>query len=234
MNDMRDDLRELLHRKAGDLPVDRGVPRTLAGRARRRIALNALGATLLVVALAGGAVATLRTVGSESNIQPATNAPSPSKTVAPLPASTCASATLRAEATIEGAAGLREATITITNDATTSCTLAGWPTISLSTTSGDPITSGVTVLQVGPQWKRQGSPEPAGWPAVTLRPGDSALVVVGWSNWCPQGREIPRWQLGIPGGDSFDVTGFDQAPPCNGETEPSTIEVGPFEPNPGR
>src|SRR2546426_9175559 len=144
MNDMRDDLRELLRRKAGDLPVHRDVPRSLSGRARRRIALNAVGAALLVFALAGGAVTAVRTFGSESLHQPVRQPPavSASGTPAPSTISTCSPALLRATWATDGAAGSRVGAITLENLSTTSCTLEGTPTIALLSQSGVPITSG--------------------------------------------------------------------------------------------
>src|SRR5256885_2419002 len=63
MSDMRDDLRELLQRRAEGVPPHRDVPRSLVARARRRVALNALGVGLAVVVAAGGGFAGGRAVG---------------------------------------------------------------------------------------------------------------------------------------------------------------------------
>src|SRR5437763_16215519 len=102
MNDMGDDLRELLRRKADQVPPHRAAPRSLMRRARRRIAVNALGAGLIVVVLAGGAFAGLRALGMPLVQRPVgplpTSAPAPSHaptSSAPptSPASTVASCT---------------------------------------------------------------------------------------------------------------------------------------------
>src|SRR5438093_5357104 len=129
MNDMRDDLRELLRRKAGDLAVHREVPRTLSGRARRRIALNAFGVGLLVFALAGAAVTAVRTFGSESLQQPVRRPPAVSAAGTPVPSTTatCSPALLRATGTTEGAAGSVIGAITIENLSSSRCTLEGSP-----------------------------------------------------------------------------------------------------------
>ena len=229
MTDLRDDLRELLQRRADKVPPHRGVPRSLAGRARRRIALNALGVGLAVVVLAGGAFAGVRAIGTSTT---------PSQGIAgqrthhgrhspPATApSACTAGQLRAVGSMQGAMGSREGGITLTNFSDTTCTLQGTPTIELLDQNLQPITSGVTF-----------SASPAGWPVVTLHAGDAALVRIRWGNWCPQGRAAPLWRVDIPGGGSVDVVnGMDQLgpPPCNGPGLPSTVEVGPFEPTTSR
>jgi len=69
---------------------------------------------------------------------------------------------------------------------------------------------------------------------VTLAPGGVASVRIGWADWCPDGRAAPLWRVAIPGSGDVDVNGIDAVspPPCNGPGQPSTIQVGPFEPKP--
>ena len=134
---------------------------------------------------------------------------------------------------MDGAAGSREGALSLTNFADVTCTLQGRPTITLMDGNLKPITSGATFAPSPPGWRVNGSPKPAGWPVVTLRSGDSASVRIRWSNWCPDGRPAPLWRVAIPGGGTVDVVnGMDAVspPPCNGPGQPSTIEVGPFEP----
>jgi hypothetical protein len=234
MNDIRDDLHELLQRKADQVPLHRDVPRSLVGRARRRIAVNALGTGLMMVLLAGGAIAGLRSLGAAPVQQPAgsppaSSAPRTSTSTIPM----CTSASLRAVGRLVGAAGSREGAISLTNFSDTTCTLEGRPSTTLMNGNLKPITSGVTFTSSPPGWRANGSPKPAGWPVVTLRRGASADVRIRWTNWCPDGRSAPLWRLGIPGGGTVDVTnGLDTVspPPCNGPGLPSTIEEGPFEP----
>src|SRR5436309_14728337 len=63
MSDINDELRELFQRRADDVPPHRMVPRSLVSRARRRIALNMVGAGVVVLVLAGGAFAEVRVLG---------------------------------------------------------------------------------------------------------------------------------------------------------------------------
>jgi Protein of unknown function (DUF4232) len=241
MNDMGDDLRELLRRKADQVPPHRAAPRSLMRRAHRRIAVNALGAGLIVVVLAGGAFAGLRALNTPLVQRPVgvpTSSVLPTTTFAPPTSSastiaSCTSAQLRAVGSMQGAAGSREGALSLTNFSDVTCTLQGRPTITLMDGNLKPITSGVTFTPSPPGWRVNGSPQPAGWPVVTLRSGDSASVRIRWSNWCPDGRPAPLWRVAIPGGGTVDVVnGMDAVspPPCNGPGQPSTIEVGPFEP----
>jgi hypothetical protein len=134
-----------------------------------------------------------------------------------------------------GAAGSREGGVTLTNFSDTTCTLQGTPTITLLDQNLQPITSGVAFSSSPPGWQANGSPQPAGWPVVAIKGFDSASIRIRWGNWCPQGRAAPLWRIDIPGSGSVDVVnGMDQssAPPCNGSGQPSTVEVGPFEPGP--
>jgi hypothetical protein len=134
---------------------------------------------------------------------------------------------------MEGAAGSREGGVTLTNFSDATCTLQGTPAITLLDENLVPITSGVTFSASPPGWEVDGSPEPQGWPVVTLRPGDSGFVRIRWSNWCPDGKPAPLWRVDIPDGGAVDVgNGLDAVPPptCNGQGQPTTIEVGPFEP----
>jgi hypothetical protein len=236
MNDLDEDLRELLARKAEDVSPHRHVPAALLGRARRRIALNALGVCVTVVVLAAGAFAGLRAFGGPPIHQPVgTGTPPVSPTIPTTTVSACTAAGLRATASMQGAAGSREGTIALTNGSGEACTLDGTPTITLLDENLNPITSGIAFGRSSPGWEVDASPTPPGWPVVTLQPGAAASVRILWSNWCPDGRATPTWRIEVPGGGTVDVGGLDAAgpPPCNGPSQPSTIEVGPFEPGPG-
>lgn len=221
MNDVDDEVRDLLRDKAHEIPPHLDLPRSLTPRVRRRIALNALAVTATLVVIAAGAFGTLRAFRSQ-----------PAETYAG--ATPCTSAHLRSIVSMEGAAGSREGTIELTNTADT-CTLKGTPTLELLDQHMDPIVSGIEFVSVPAGWEVGGSPQPPGWPVVTLAPDDSASVRVRWSNWCADGNATPRWRIAIPGSGEVDVEGIDATtiPPCNGPDLPSTIEVGPFEPHDG-
>jgi uncharacterized protein DUF4232 len=239
VSDIDNELRELFLRRAEDVPPHREVPSSLASRARHRIALNAVGAAVVVAVLAAGAFTGVRALTGPpaprlpgGNSSPSPSQPGPSASTI----SACTSAQLRAVGSMQGAAGSREGGVAVTNLSSDTCTLQGTPTVTLLTQTLAPITSGITVSSGQAGWVVDGSPKPAGWPVVTLLPGDSASVRIRWSNWCPGGRPAPVWRIGIPGGGTVDVNGFDSVspPPCNGPGQPSTIEVGPFEPRAGQ
>jgi hypothetical protein len=242
---MDDDLRETLQRKADDVRPRRGVPPSLGRRAGRRIALNSLLFGTTAVVVVAGAIVGFRAftgppaVGPGHSPSPTQHASSPapgattaSGTPTPAGAPACTSGELRANGSLQGAAGSREGVIDVANFSDTTCTLQGRPDVTLLASPGHEITSGITFMDAGPGWMVDGDPQPAGWPVVTLQAGDSASVRVRWGNWCPQGRAAPLWQIDIPGDGPLPVTnGMDEPPPCNGEGVPSTIEVGPFEPH---
>lgn len=233
---MRDDLgtlEQLLREKAAEVPyVQAALPATLA-RARRRVARTALvsvaAAGLLVVGASLG-VARLAAEGPDQGIPAVspTGGPSvaPSTSVAP-----CDASVLRATASLDGAAGSVEGAIHVTNLGPSACSVAGRPVVTLFTGSGRPIT--VHVLRVTAQWQADGAAAPPGWPVVRLRPGGAASVRVRWSNACPQQTSPALWVLDLGSGPTLDVFGADgtSPPPCNGPGEPSTLEVGPFEPS---
>jgi len=219
MNDVDEEVRELLRVKAQDIPPTLDVPRSLTTRVRRRIALNALAVTATVVVVAAGAFGTLRAFHSRSSQTAHTGTP-------------CTSAHLRAVVSMEGAAGSREGTIDLMNTSGT-CTLKGTPTLTLLDQEQHPVISRIEFVSVPAGWQVAGSPQPPGWPVVSLAPEDSASVRVRWSNWCGDGT--PGWLVAIPGSGEVDVEGIDATtvPPCNGRDLPSTIELGPFEPHQG-
>jgi Protein of unknown function (DUF4232) len=231
VNDLDDEVRDLLWRKAHEVPPHLGVPRSLKGRVRRRIALNALAVGTTVVVVVAGAFVGLRAF-TGTTAQPAVTSPPPVGTAA------CTSGQLRAVGSMEGGAGSRFGTITLSNFSDTTCTLQGAASLTLLDQNLQPITSGIKFMNIDPAWKvDSASPTPPpGWPVVTLGPGDAASIRLGWSNWCPDGRAAPLWRVSIPDSGTVDVVnGMDTVgpPPCNGPGQPSTIEVGPFEPSSG-
>jgi Protein of unknown function (DUF4232) len=230
MNELQDDVRDMLSRKAAELPPHLNVPAALPGRVRRRVVWNAVAAGAAVAVIAVALVAGVRTFGgpdaSVPEGQPSPTPPSPN-----LPS--CASSQLVAAATMEGAAGSRDGTIDVMNASGVSCTVQGTPGLTLLDQHRDPIASGVTFDRIEPLWQVDGDPQPADWPTVTLAPHRSASVRIGWTNWCADGGALPTMRLQLPDGSEADVSGLDELgpPPCNGPGSPSTIELGPFEPS---
>src|SRR5947209_20078779 len=106
-DDMDDRVRDLLRRKADDLPPHRGVPRSVMSRARRRIALNALAALVAVAVVGGGAFAGVRALVASPSVVPG-GSPAPSvvpTTPSPAPPAItrCAASQLQATASLGGA-----------------------------------------------------------------------------------------------------------------------------------
>jgi hypothetical protein len=246
MTDMDDEVRDSLQRRAEDIPPRREVPPDLGRRAGRRIAFNSLAAGAAFVVILAVAIVGIRALTSSeeelggnptpTSVHHSGGGSGPTPTTAASSSGSgvteCAASDLRANGTLLGAAGSREGVIDVANLSDTTCTLQGRPRVTLLQSAGHAITSGITFLKADAGWMVDGETKPAGWPVVTLHPGDSASVRVRWGNWCPQGRAAPLWELGIPGGGQVAVqNGMEEPPPCNGETEPSTVEVGPFEPH---
>jgi hypothetical protein len=230
---MDDDLRQLdgvLRDRAAEVPQVQDVPPTMVARARRRVARNAvvfvLGAAVIVV----GASAGLATLGAQHG--PGVVIPGDSGSSAPSTA--CAAPDLRAGVSLDGAMGSVEGSIRLTDVGRATCTLSGRPTVSIFSAQGDEVALQVTESE--PQWQVDRAPEPAGWPVVSLQPGSAASVRVRWSNACPQLSGPASWKLDLGnGGGTLDVSGAGASlvPPCNGPSEPSTLELGPFEPPAG-
>jgi hypothetical protein len=230
---MDDELRQLdgvLRDRAAEVPQVQDVPPAMVARARRRVARNAvvfvLGAAVIVV----GASAGLATLGAQRG--PGVAIPGDSGSSAASTA--CAAPDLRAQVSLGGAMGSVEGSIRLTNVGGATCTLSGRPTVSIFSSQGDEVALQVTESE--PQWQADRAPEPAGWPVVSMQPGSEASVRVRWSNACPQLSGPASWKLDLGnGGGTLDAAGAGASlvPPCNGPSQPSTLEVGPFEPRAG-
>jgi len=228
---MDDDLRTLEHvlrERAAEIPHIQQVPPTLRARARRRIVRNGLSSVLAVGLLVAGASGALAGLGAlrGSSVTPHTQ---PSSIVS---TSSCIAANLRATASLDGAAGSVGGSIELTNTGAETCTLEGRPTVTIFSSPSQEVP--VNVAKVIPQWQANGSSPPPGWPVVSLRPGAAAAIRVSWTNACPQLTGPALWTVDLGSGrGTLDVSGAEAFPPCNGAAEPSTLEVGPYEPSPG-
>ena len=230
MDDDLTQLEQMLRDRAAEVSHVQYVPTTMLARARRRVARNALASVLAAVVVVAGASAGLANLGllHGSGVR----VPGDSGSIAPPPTA-CAAADLRAKVSLEGAAGSVEGSIELTNVGGATCTLTGRPTVSIFS-SGSEVP--LQVMGSGPQWEADGASQPQGWPVVSLRPGSAASVRVRWSNACPQLSGPASWKIDLGNGaGTLDASGADASfvPPCNGPTEPSTLEVGPFEPSAG-
>jgi len=236
VNDQDAKIRRLLGEMADEVPPHDNVPPSMVRRARTRIAMNSVVIGVMIVALGAGVFGGVRALTRSPKQTPAPFLGT-SSTPTPVGTPSCTAGQLRAIGSMSGAAGSRIGDIELRNYSNIACTLRGRPTIKLYDGTGRPIVSGVTYVATAPQWQADGRSAPAGWPVVTLPAMGGAkgvaLVRIRWSNWCPQRRAFPLWRVSIPGSGTVDVVnGMETAgaPPCNGPGQPSTIEVGPFEP----
>jgi hypothetical protein len=224
MNDELTRLAEVMRERAAEVPNHQQAPPTMLVRARRRVVRTAVVAAAAAVLVAIAVSAGVASLG-------APRADVPGQT--PAPSTTdCIAADLRADASLQGAAGSVEGVIELTNIGDVTCTLQGRPTILLATSAGRALTPAVHPDE--PAWRVNDLPEPDGWPVVRLPPRSVASVRIRWSNACPQLSEPALWTVDLAGGrGAMDVIGANVTPPCQGTGEGSTLEVGPFEPGGG-
>jgi hypothetical protein len=237
VTDLEKDLRDVLHRRAEAVSPQAAVPPKLVSRARRRIARNAGLVVTCVAVIAFGAYAGLQALPlGDAGETPGTEGPRPSSTqprvtqTGPVPCG--AEDGWEAVALLEGAAGSRVGSFELNSGR--ACTLTGRPEIGLVDGQGAPLLLETSVGQAW--WEVNGTGQPDGWPVVTVAPGDTVLVRVGWSNWCD--ADTPAaWTLAFPDGNggsgggtlTIEWSADDSAPPCNAPSSGSTLEVGPFE-----
>lgn len=228
MDDDRSKLEHVLRDKAAEVPYLQEVPPKMLARARRRVVRNALSSVV-----AAGLVVVAVSAGLASLTAPPSEIPGVSSSPAPSTPS-CVAADLRATAALQGAAGSVLGSIDLTNVSSDACTLTGRPIVTLFSPAGHELSP--SVVDVVPQWQADGVTPPTGWPVVRLAPGSAAAIRVRWTNACPQLTDPALWSVDLTGGrGTLDVSGADATypPPCNGAAEPSTLEVGPFEPSAG-
>ncbi len=216
-------LRTMLHARAEDVPPAAGPPAPMLRRARRRVVTTLAGTMAAVVLLAGVAVAGTRLLTTSAPQHVTHHPPGPQPSSSPA-IGACASKDLRGSLVLSGAAGSRGGPIVLT-DAGGTCTLRGRATLQLLDRSGTVLT--VTVQRSSSQWQLDGAKPPTGWPVVTLRRGGRANLYFLWSNWC--GGRVASARISWSG-NALSIPVPADTPPCNGQTLPSTIELGPFEP----
>jgi hypothetical protein len=229
MDDDLNQLEQVLRDRAAEVPHVQDVPPTMLMRARRRVARNAVASVLGAVLIVAGASAGLANLGAIHR----SHTPVSGGSVVP-PSTACAASDLQGTVSLDGAMGSGEGSIDLTNVGEATCTLTGRPAVSIWNSQGQAVVVQVTASE--PRWKANTAPEPQGWPVVSLQPGSAASVRVRWSNACPQLSAPVSWKIDLGNGaGTLNASSADASlvPPCNGPTEPSTLEVGPFEPSSG-
>jgi hypothetical protein len=221
MPDIQDEVRALLERRANDMPLHADVPPTLVRRARTRFAAYAVGVAAAVVVVAGIGAAALQSAPGGPVTTPGT---SPS-VAAPA---ACTAAQLSAIPQMTGAMGSVEGTIMLGTSGDAACVLRGTPTVVVRSDGAD---APVQVIDGPPAWKANDEPQPDGWPDAIVGQNHGASFRIRWSNWC--GGSHPTLAVELDDGTTLDLLGEIVPPPCNGPGQPSTMEVGPFEPASG-
>jgi hypothetical protein len=223
MPDFEQEVRALLERRANDVPLHAEVPPTLVRRARTRFAAYAVGVAAAMVLVAGIGAAAIGNLPGGPVTTPGDGSPSvASPTV-------CTAEQLSATAQLEGAMGSRDGAVVVRASGDASCVLRGAPTVVVRSEGSIVATQ---VIDGPPAWKVNDDPQPAGWPDVAVDADHPASLRVAWSNWCESSSAT--WELGLDDGTAVPVDGVGaDMPPCNGPGQPSTIEIGPFEPASG-
>jgi hypothetical protein len=214
MLDVEDQVREMLRRRAADVPPHVHAPRGMLRRAWRRILVALTGGAVVVTLLAVGAAAGVRLLKQPSGVGSQVRAPA------------CQAAELRGTVRLQGDQGHVVGSLEVVNAGNRTCSLQGQPSLMILDRKGTRLD--VDEGSTGPWWTVQGRPEPKGWPVVSLQPGESARLHVVWASWC--GFAQPAvWRIRLRGAGSLDFSDpKSQQPHCEGAS--SKVQVGPFEP----
>ncbi|MGE5226328.1 MAG: DUF4232 domain-containing protein [Planctomycetaceae bacterium] len=93
--------------------------------------------------------------------------------------------------------GQMAGSLTYRNVGNETCTLRGYPHVSLLDADGEPLP--VQEIHDVPHFSPD-RPRPPTWPFLVLRPRDEAFSFVMSSNWCRQ--PVARWRVVLPGGSA--------------------------------
>jgi hypothetical protein len=221
MDDDLTTLEQVLRDRAAEVPHLQEAPPRMLVRARRRVVRNAVTSAVAAALIIVGASAGLAGLRASSSDLGGGPTPTPST-------SACSAGDLEATANLDGAAGSLVGSIDLKNHGDFHCTLEGRPTISVSDGFGRPMAP--LVIDADPQWKVDGASPPSGWPIVNLRSFEVGAISVRWTNPCPQLTHGAFWTVDLGNGTGTVQVFVPDPPSCNGATEPSRLEVGPFEP----
>jgi len=220
MSDMDDRVRDLLRRKADDVPPHRDVPQSMVRRAHRRMAVNGAVVGAVALVLIAGVFVGFQAFAGSNPVQPigkpTTPAPHPTAThshsphpgtshspgTVSSPSPSPSGATTPARCTVghlqirevgsNGAAGSIQVEISMRNVGSTSCSLEGYP--------GMLLLSGTTPLHTSVIRGSSVVVPPIKVRLVQLAPGERATYVFGYSD--------------VPGGPTCPTsTGLEVTPP---------------------
>ena len=213
MLDVEDQVREMLRRRADDVPIHVEAPPGMLRRAWRRILMAFTGAAVAVAVVATGAVAGVRLLNQNGNVPvtPAQAAPA------------CRASDLQGSPRLVGASGHFAGSLLLTNVSGNPCSLLGQPALVIVDANGD---IDLHEESTDPSWVVRSKPTPKGWPVVTLYYGTSAGIRIEWTSWC--GVAPAEWRIVLPRGGMLHIVIHKRdVPACEGS---SRLQVGPFEP----
>lgn len=215
MLDVEDRVRDMLRRRAADVPAHVEAPSGMLRRAWRRVLMAFTGGVVAVALLAVGAAAGVRLLNQPTTIRSQGQA-----------AAACRASDLQGSIHLRDSAGERLGSLVVTDVAEGACSLQGQPAVVI--VDGDGVTLDVHEESAAPWWDVQSKGEPDGWPVVTLHHGDSARVRTDWASWCGSAKPA-AWRIVLPGGGALEILDPQgHAPFCVGGS--SRVQVGPFEP----
>jgi hypothetical protein len=228
MADVEDRLRETLRRRARSVPARLDVPPDLVGRARTRIARNAVAGVALVAIVAVGTFTGVRALTGHSQGR---------VTATPAPTA-CSGANFSGRSNLmipDGHEDVREGVLVLTNVGRAACWVRGSPIVKVLDRQGIPRLVGSGDL--APAWEVNRTGPPPDWPLITLQPGEQVQVRVQWKG-CPNSHseqtDPATWELRFPeGGGTTPVDVTRQDIPTCAHKEPQELKVGPFEPYTG-
>src|SRR6266542_2091375 len=170
MLDVEERVREMLRRRAADVPPHVQAPPGMLRRAWRRILVAFTGGAVAVTLLAVGAAAGVRLLNRPSEVGSQVTAPA------------CSAAELRGTVRLQGAQGHVVGSLVVVYAGSRTCSLQGQPRLMILDRKGTYLA--VEEGLIAPWWTVQSRPEPKRWPVVTLLPGGSARLHVVWNSWC--------------------------------------------------
>src|SRR5436305_97614 len=150
MLDVEDQVREMLLRRASDVPIHVEAPAGMLRRAWRRIIMAFTGGAVAVALLAVGAGAGVHLLRQPNGVG------------SQVTISACRAAELRGTLRLGGANDNLLGSIEVLNVGNQTCSLQGQPSLAILDSKGSALA--VDEGLIAPWWTVQSSPEPKGWP----------------------------------------------------------------------
>lgn len=130
----------------------------------------------------------------------------------------CIASQLSASSYAQGTTGSLAGSAMITNISTTTCEIAGTPSVEFVDASGAVLAVESRALARGVEANK-----------VVLQEGESAFAQIIWANWC--GAESPQFVMRLALPDSKEMiraSSINMPPRCDAPEASSTVSVGPF------